>query len=97
MVWLKLMPIFYLKSRFDLAFAWISAKQAVVKGPTPSTFFQIDIVQLRWNNVTGPVSNMVASLYMIGWNPVSFSEWVQPDGTTWSLLTNSSYLFHPPI
>ena len=95
-IWLKLMPIFYLKPHFDLSIAWSSAKQAVVKGLTPSNFQQIETVQLRWKKITGPVSNMVASLYMIGWNPVSFSEWVQPDGTTWSLPTSSFFLFHPP-
>ena len=87
MLWSQLMPIFYNKSHLDLAVAWSSAKQSVVQGPTPHYTSDVLGVKLRWRNVTGPISNIVATLYSIGWNPVSFSSWHAPNGDVWNLPT----------
>ena len=36
---------------------------------------------------------MVASVFSIGWNPVSFSQWIAPNGDTWSIPTVSGFSF----
>ena len=95
LLWMKIMPVQYAKSRFDLALAWSKAKQDVCVGPTPDTHEQIISMKILWTNVTGPVSNMVASLYAIRFNPRTFSEWVAPDGTEWSLPTATGFPFCP--
>ena len=63
--------------------------QAVCYGCTPTTFQQISTMAIRWKQVTGLVSNVVACLYAVGWNPVSFSEWHSPDGDVWSVPTSA--------
>jgi hypothetical protein len=95
LLWMKLMPGFYVKSRFDLALAWSKAKQDVCLGPTPDTQEQVASMKILWRRVTGPISNMVATLYAIGFLPHSFSEWVSPDGIRWILPTSASFPFCP--
>ena len=58
-------------------------------GPSPVQFEDIKNVKLRWNNVSGPISNMVACLYSIGWFPSSFFEWLFPSGDVWTFPTKS--------
>ena len=48
-------------------------------------------------NVVGLLSNVVACVYMVGWNPVSANEWHAPNGDVWSLSTTPEvkvYLMH---
>ena len=53
----------YSPCRFDLARAWGKSKQAVCKGCTLSTVDKVQHVKIRWSNVCGLVSNMVATVY----------------------------------
>ena len=77
LLWITLMPTHFQERPFDLRIAWSDAKSSVVcRG------------SVVWGRVTGLLSNVVANLIHIGWNPVSFSEWVDPDGDTWSLGTS---------
>ena len=94
-LWINLMPQYYAKSPIDLALAWSHAKQAVVEGPTPYHFEDIALVKLRWNNVTGPVSNTIALLFSIGWNPVCYYEWLAPNGDSWAIPVTKGFLFSP--
>jgi len=95
LLWMKLMPSFYAKSRFDLALAWSKAKQDVCLGPTPDTHQQIASMKVQWRKVTGPISNMVATLYAVGFLPQTFSQWVSPDGVCWNLPTSPDFPFCP--
>jgi len=94
LLWFKLMPTYFNKCHMDLALAWSHAKQSVVQGPTPSTSDDFEHIHILWRNVTGPLSNMVACLYSIKWNPVSFSEWREPSGERWIIPTQVDYPFH---
>ena len=93
MLWIKIMPKYFAECPFEIALAWSKAKQAVCVGPTPSHVGECADVKLQWRHVTGPLSNMVASLYSIGWHPATFSEWIAPNGDTWSVPTSIGYAF----
>jgi hypothetical protein len=94
-LWIKVMPKYFANSAPELALAWSKAKQAVCQGPTPTTFVQIESMKIQWRNVTGPVSNMVATLYSVGFNPVSFSEWLCPNTGRWFVPTAVGFEFCP--
>ena len=89
------MPKYFAECAPEIALAWSRAKQAVCTGPTPSNCVEVANVKIQWRKVTGPLSNMVASLYAIGWNPWTFSEWIAPNGDSWSVPTSIGSEFCP--
>ena len=95
MMWTQLMPVQYQIGHAQLALAWSKAKQEVLLNYVSPLEFPPDDVKILWKKVTGPLSNMVASLYMFGWNPVSFSEWHAPDGSVWSVPTQKNFHYSP--
>ena len=95
LLWIKLMPKYYAEAPIDLALAWSKAKQELCEGPTPTTFEEIRKVKIRWRFVSGPLSNVVACLYTLGWNPVAFYEWISPNGDSWTIPTTPGYAFCP--
>ena len=97
MMWIKIMPIYFNVSHPELALAWSKAKQALCVGPTPLAHQPVAGIKVRWNNVTGPLSNMIATLLSIGWNPLTFSEWISPNGDVWSIPTQADFQFCPYV
>ena len=95
MLWIRIMPKYFLESQPEIALAWSKAKQAVCVGPNPFNISECANVKKQWSNVTGPMSNMVASLYSIGWFPVSLCEWISLNGDAWSVPTSIGYAFCP--
>ena len=38
-----------------------------------------------WNGILGLMSNIIANLVHLGWEPICFNLWVQPGGARWSI------------
>ena len=91
LMWMKVMPKYFARSRHELALAWSKAKQALSHGPVPMQFDQILAMKIRWQNVVGLLSNVVACVFMCGWCLVSFSGWHAPNGDVWSLPTRHDH------
>ena len=83
-LWLRLVPGHFRQWPNDLRIAWSRAKRDVYYDG-----------KVHWHKVTGILSNMIASLYTIGWEPRTFSEWVQPNGDVWSLPLLPETIFSP--
>jgi hypothetical protein len=82
----KLLPSHFQHHPNDLRIAWSDAKQKLLVDD-----------RVQWGRVTGILSNMVATLYHIGWTPRSFSEWVQPNGVVWSVPVLPDAIFSPSL
>ena len=50
-----------------------------------------------WNRVTGLLSNVVANLTLLGWNPLTFSEWRSPSNEPWIIPLLPDTIFSPHL
>ena len=39
----------------------------------------------KWHKVTGVISNVIANLWYLGWNPLTFNSWVDTKGFQWTI------------
>ena len=92
---MKIMPKYFSESAPELALAWSKTKPAVCVGPSPSTCEEVAVTKVQWQNVTDPLSNMVACLLSVGWVLLTFSSWIAPNGDTWSIPTSAAFGFCP--
>ena len=82
--WFHIISVYYDASTdLKLHIAWGQAKSRIIKDDT-----------VIWDNIIGIATNVIATLQSLGWQPLSFNAWIDPQLNSWTFVKGKFHAAH---